>query len=164
MRAWHWLLLVVILLSAAALAARRVLRETVEREEGRVPYVYKDSAGIDTFGVGHRMTAADGELRKYTKANPAPAAVVDAVFDRDIAEAEAAVDALPLTFTDNERAALVSLVFNIGTGAFSRSTLRARLLSGDKAAAADEFLRWKFAGGQPVLLARRERERELFLA
>lgn len=144
-------------------ANRRTLRATLEREEGRVPYIYLDSAGIETFGVGHRVLMTDRDLRQYSKENPAPDAVIDAYFEQDIARSAAAVDGLGVPLSAHERAALVSLVFNIGVGAFERSTLRRRLLAGDKAGVADEFLRWKFAGGEPVLLARRERERALFL-
>lgn len=159
------LVVLVFLVVIGALVARRAtLRAQLEREEGRVPYIYRDSAGIETFGIGHRVLAGDRDLRQYSKANPAPAAVVEAYFEQDIARAASAVDELGVPLSDNERAALVSLVFNIGTGAFHRSTLRRLLLAGDKAGAADEFLRWKLAGGKPVLLARRERERELFLA
>lgn len=168
MRPWLVVALIVAALLAVLEARRRTLRATLEREEGRVPYIYRDSAGIETFGIGHRVLPTDRDLRQYSKSNPAPDAVIDAYFEQDIARAAAAVDLLSLeagvSLTDNERAALVSLVFNIGTGAFEKSTLRRKLLAGDKAAAADEFLRWKFAGGEPVLLARRARERQLFLS
>jgi lysozyme len=151
-------------LVAAALAYRRTLRATLEREEGKIPYIYRDSAGYETFGIGHKVLPNDRDLRQYSKANPAPDAVVYAYLDQDIARAQSAVDALPPGLSGSQRAALVSLIFNIGVGAFERSTLRALLVAGDTAGAADEFLRWKLAGGQPVLLSRRERERELFLS
>lgn len=61
---------------------------------------------------------------------------------------------------------LASLVYNIGEGAFSRSTLLRRLNSHDYAGAAQEFLRWVNAGGKPMagLRKRREAERALFLS
>jgi lysozyme len=72
---------------------------------------------------------------------------------------------------------LCSLVFNIGPGAagpngkdgFSitkngnPSMILAALNSGDKKSAADHFLDWRFAGGEPVLLPRRMRERAVFV-
>lgn len=65
--------------------------------------------------------------------------------------------------------ALCSLIFNIGEGNYSRSTLLKKLNAGDYLGAADEFTRWAFAtvNGQkqllPGLVKRRAAERALFL-
>ena len=72
---------------------------------------------------------------------------------------------------DHELAALVSLAYNIGVGEvggaadFADSTVRARLLNGDRKGAADAFLMWKMAGGKVLagLVTRREAERRVFL-
>lgn len=72
---------------------------------------------------------------------------------------------------DNELGALVSLAYNIGVGEvggapdFADSTVRRRLLAGDRLGAADAFRMWRFAGGRELagLVARREAERALFL-
>jgi lysozyme len=60
--------------------------------------------------------------------------------------------------------ALVSLVFNIGGTAFSRSTLCALLNSGKISEVPEQFLRWNKAGGKesPGLTRRREAEKKLF--
>ncbi|WP_230951259.1 lysozyme, partial [Xylella fastidiosa] len=60
--------------------------------------------------------------------------------------------------------ALVSLSFNIGAGAFHRSTLLKRLNAGDVAGALEQFHVWKWAGGsiQSGLIIRRAAERALF--
>lgn len=62
--------------------------------------------------------------------------------------------------------ALTSLAYNIGTGAFSRSTLLRLLNEGNYVEAAAEFNRWNLAAGKvlPGLTARRKTERELFEA
>lgn len=73
--------------------------------------------------------------------------------------------------TDGELGAMVSLAYNIGVGEvggaadFADSTVRARLLNGDRQGAADAFRMWKFAGGKVLagLVARREEERRVFL-
>ena len=62
--------------------------------------------------------------------------------------------------TDNQFAAMVSLAYNIGVAAFQNSTLARRFNAGDKQGAADEFLRWKYAGGNVLLGLRRRREAE----
>ena len=74
---------------------------------------------------------------------------------------------------DNQMEALVSLAYNVGTGTrdgikgdLADSTLIAHINSGRIGLAADEFLKWKFAGGKamPGLLRRRQAERDLFLS
>jgi lysozyme len=66
----------------------------------------------------------------------------------------------------NQGDALVSFIYNIGGGAFAKSTLLKCIQSGSFYAAADEFLKWDKAGGKPVkgLTIRRQAERELFLS
>lgn len=140
------------------------IRKLIEREEGIRHYAYLDSAGKWTIGIGHLILPAEQSLMQYTQANPAPDALIQQLFDRDVAAAKGAIDGLRIQLSTNQRAALVSLVFNIGVGAFNRSTLRQKLLIGDYAGAAAEFPKWKLAGGQPILAARRERERQVFVA
>lgn len=62
--------------------------------------------------------------------------------------------------------ALVSLVFNIGIGAFDASTLLRKLRTKDYGGAAAEFARWNKQGGRvlPGLTARRAKEAALFAA
>ena len=70
---------------------------------------------------------------------------------------------VPLTQTYFD--ALASLIFNIGVNAFKRSTLLKLLNVGKYIQAADEFLKWRKAGGKVVkgLEKRREAERRLFV-
>lgn len=140
-----------------------LINRLLSREEGRKNYAYKDSAGLWTIGVGHLIKANEQHLLQYTKAKPAPDSLIDDLLRKDTAEATRAVDALRVPLNENERAALISLAFNIGSGAFAGSTLAKKLKAGDKLGAAAEFLKWKIAGGQPVLLERRKREQALFL-
>ena len=67
--------------------------------------------------------------------------------------------------TQNEFDALVSLIYNIGSGNFKSSTLLRILNQKKYDAAANQFLRWNKAGGRVLagLTKRREHERELFL-
>lgn len=61
--------------------------------------------------------------------------------------------------------ALVSFVFNVGIGNFRASTLLRKLNATDYLGAADEFPKWRKAGGRVLrgLELRRAAERELFL-
>lgn len=66
--------------------------------------------------------------------------------------------------TYNQLDALVSLVYNIGTGAYQRSTLRMKLNRGEIEAASLEILRWNKIKGVPSkgLTLRRQLEFKLF--
>lgn len=65
----------------------------------------------------------------------------------------------------NQLAAALSLAYNIGTGAYCRSTVDRRFDAGQWRAACDAFLMWNKAGGKVVngLVRRRHAERELCL-
>jgi lysozyme len=125
---------------------------------------YKDQAGLWTIGYGHKLRPGEW----YDAIDEAKA---DALMADDTAEAQAAVRRYvtrPLTQAQFD--ALVSLVFNIGAGAFAGSTLLVKLNAGDDAGAAAEFPKWKYVTingrKQPSdgLLARRESEAQLFLS
>lgn len=138
-------------------------RRQIEREEGRKNYAYQDSAGIWTFGVGHKIRPGEESLRTWTPQNPAPDEVVDRYYEMDIAWAKGEVRQLGIALTENQQAALVSFVFNLGVPNFRGSTVYSRLKAGDYPGAAQAMLLWKKAGNNPdALLARREREKELF--
>lgn len=76
------------------------------------------------------------------------------------------VDALvTVPLKAHEMAALVSLAYNIGVGAFRGSTLLKKLNAGDRVGASQQFLRWNRAGGRVMqgLTNRRMSERALFV-
>ena len=60
---------------------------------------------------------------------------------------------------------LVSFAFNVGVGAFRKSTLLKLLNQGNYEGAKDEFQRWVYGGGRRLagLVNRRNHEAELFL-
>lgn len=66
---------------------------------------------------------------------------------------------------DNEFGAMVSLAYNIGPGAFAKSSVLRLFNAGDKEGAAAAFLLWNKAGGKVLrgLVRRREAEKKLFL-
>lgn len=136
-------------------------RNLLKQREGVRLKAYPDSVGVWTIGVGH--TSAAG-LPKVYKGLTITAELADGILTIDLKKFEKAViDAVKVNLTQNEFDALVSLCFNIGTGAFKGSTVVRKLNSGDKKGAADAFLLWKNAGGKPILLKRRQAERLQFL-
>ena len=93
-------------------------------------------------------------------------AQADEAFRRELASHEAAVTRLAtVDLSQNQFDALVSLSYNIGSGALARSTVLKRLNAGDSNGAAHAFARYNRAGGGIVdgLVARRASEAALFL-
>lgn len=78
-------------------------------------------------------------------------------------EVDKLLDGTPTT--PSQRAALISLCYNIGASALARSTVLRMHKRGEYQAAADAFLMWVRAGGRVMkgLVRRREAERELYL-
>lgn len=143
-------------------------RSFLSVQEGVRRYAYNDSQNHATFGIGHLIhhgpvTAAD-RLKWGTPANPAPMTVVWRVFDEDVKKYERTVrETLRRHVAQNRFDACVSLCFNIGQGAFEKSTVGREMRSKKKGfvqRAGDAFLMWN---KPPELIARRRRERRLFL-
>ena len=89
----------------------------------------------------------------------------DDAFLRDIVWVEACVNrCVTSELLQNEFDALCSLCFNIGCGAFGKSTLVKEINSGNFDAAAKEFKVWNKQNHKELagLTARREKEMELF--
>jgi len=139
-------------------------RAAIARREGNKLKAYKDSVGVLTIGVGH--TSAAGPP-KVVSGMTITAQESDEILSRDLALFEKAVSsAVKVLLKQSEFDALVSLAFNIGAGAFSKSTLVRKLNAGDRAGAADQFLVWNKAGGKVLkgLASRRADERKQFLS
>ena len=142
-------------------------RAAIAQREGNILKAYPDPAtGGEPFTIGVGHTSAAGPP-KVTKGMKITAAESDAILTRDLATFEAAVErAVKVPVNQNEFDALVSLAFNIGAGAFAKSTLVKKLNAGDRAGAANAFLSWNRAAGKvmPGLTTRRKAERAQFLA
>lgn len=119
---------------------------------------YKDSGGLWTIGYGHLLKSGEW-WDSITEAQAAQ------LLADDVGTAEDAVNALvKVSMTQPQFDALVSFVYNVGVGAFRRSTLLRKLNAGDYAGAAGQFQLWRNAGGRVVqgLVNRRAAEVALF--
>jgi lysozyme len=85
---------------------------------------------------------------------------------RDVSEAADVVNKFALPCTQGQFDALTDFVFNLGEGAFCRSTLLKKHQLGNYTGAALEFPRWVFAGGRvaPGLVKRRAAEAHMYLS
>jgi len=128
--------------------------------EGRVYEPYKDVAGVWTVCDGH--TGSDNvKGRKYTDRD------CDRLMWNDLQPVKRVVDSLvKVPLGEYQRASLYSFTYNVGTSAFSKSTLLKKLNAGDEAGACEEMRRWVYAGGMKWkgLQNRRDMERSLCLA
>lgn len=136
----------------------------IKEFEGFRAEAYRDPVGIWTIGYGTTVNAGVGIApkagMKITEAE-ATECLWRAV-DNFAANVEAALTREP---NENEFGAMVSLAYNIGPGAFKRSTVLRQFNAGNTEAAADAFRLWNKAGGKVLrgLTRRREAERTLFL-
>jgi len=115
--------------------------------------------GTLTIGWGH----TGPEAYIGNRISPTEA---DEILELDMGRAERTVStSVENALTSNQFSALVSLVYNIGSEAFRKSTLLKLLNDGNYIGASEQFKRWVYDRGEklPGLIIRREREKLLFL-
>ena len=125
----------------------------IAAHEGYRSETYKDTVGIPTIGFGETAGVKMGE-----KTTPERALVQ--LLESTEKHADAIRQCIKVPLYQHEFDAYISLAYNIGTGAFCRSTLVKKLNAKDYAGACEEIKRWNKAGGKvlPGLVKRREAE------
>lgn len=134
----------------------------IKRSEALRLDAYQDAVGVWTIGYGwtgpvEGIPVHGGMIISQDTA--------EILLRNGLLQYERAINQLvTATLNQNQFDALVSLAYNIGLGAFERSTLLKKLNDGDMDGAAAEFLRWNKAGGKvlPGLDTRRKAEATLF--
>lgn len=130
----------------------------IKRWEGVRLRAYQCSAGVWTIGVGHTAAMGDPKPVDGMKITESEA---DAILRRDLSAIEKDVaSCLNVVVSQRQFDVLVSFVFNVGIGAFRKSTLLKKLNSGDYEAVPSELMKWTRAGGKVVqgLVNRRKAE------
>jgi lysozyme len=122
----------------------------LQKMESVEPYVYTDSAGYQTIGVGHKITPhelesglllIDGNAVRWI--DGLSAEQIDGLMRQDLAAAEWTVESLvKVPLTDNQFAALTSFVFNCGTEAFKGSSVLRVLNQGNYNLVPNFLLLW----------------------
>lgn len=146
-----------ILVTVAATAALGIALPVIKQWEGRELVPYRDIVGV--------LTWCDGETRGTAKPVYTHAEC-DRITQSAVGEFEAAIrPCLPDAMPVKTRAAFISTAYNIGPGAFCRSSMSRRALAGDLRGACDALMMWTKAGGRVVkgLVNRRTAERKLCL-
>ena len=134
--------------------------DLIRKYEGLQLAAFVCPGGKLTIGYGH--TGADVTTGKKIDAEEA-----NALLRKDVQRFEKSVNELVMVpISQGMFDALISFSFNLGAGSLKSSTLLKKLNADDREGAADEFLKWNKAKGKVLagLTARRESERELFLA
>lgn len=126
---------------------------TLMLREGKRNKAYKDTKGIWTIGVGHTGPKVLPNLVWTDQQIKDQLALDVGIAERCIA---GIVD-VPLT--QNQYDALVSFIFNVGVGAFRRSTMLRFINKGMLKEAANEFDRWHIP---PEITSRRNSEKAQF--
>lgn len=141
--------------TAAAIAAR-----FIAEHEGFSATSYPDASGR-SIGYGHFIQPHETALITATISKAEGLRLLT----QDMATATAAVNrAVKVPLNNQQRAALISLAYNIGAGAFAGSTLVKKLNAGDTAGAVAQFAAWNKSQGRVLaaLTTRRANEAALF--
>lgn len=136
--------------------------ELIKQHEGCRLRAYKCPAGVWTVGYG--STRGVNQWTEITRQE------AEVRLREDLRTAERTVEKvryLQSRLTQCQFDALVSFVFNVGSGNFEKSTLRKKVLANPAdGSIRDEFLKWIHANGKPLegLRKRRQDEAELYFS
>ena len=139
--------------------------ELIKEFEGFSANAYLCPAKIPTIGWGNTFYENGTKVKLGDQISKTDALkLLEVVANRDFADK--IFPAIKVKVSQSQFDAMCSLSYNIGTGAFLKSTLLKKVNAGDFIGAGEEFLRWNKACGKEVLglTKRREREKQLFLS
>jgi len=142
--------------TAAIVTAGAVLIGCLTTLEGDKLKAYKDAVGVWTIsrgvtkGVKEGMTITQEQSDKMTEQE----------LDQRAVQLKKLIK---VPVHQYEWDANMLLAWNIGIGNYKKSTVLRRLNQKRYKESCDAFLLWKYAGGKPILLKRRQRERLLCL-
>lgn len=129
----------------------------IKKYEGFQSVPYRCPAGYWTVGYGHVLALHDAHL-------PVTREEAEQLLQQDVRRAERSVNALvTVPLAQPQFDALVSFVFNFGSGAFERSTLRREVNRQAHEHVPDQFMRWVYAGGRKMVGLQRRRAEESML-
>lgn len=136
--------------------------------EGIMLEPYKDAAGLETIGIGHLITKEE-KTQGFIRINEAEVnykrgltkAQAYELLEQDLKRFENVVnEEVQVPLRQNQFDALVSFSFNVGTRAFSSSTLIKLLNEGKYEEVPTQLRRWNKSGGKVIqgLVNRRKKE------
>lgn len=135
----------------------------IRQSEGLRLNSYRDAVGIWTIGYGHTSAAGAPEVFPGQRISDAEA---DVILRRDVETFSAGVRAmLSRELGDQQFSALVSFAYNVGLGAFRKSSVLRAANEGEDASVPQRLSLWVKAGGRtlPGLVKRRAAEATLYM-
>lgn len=136
----------------------------VKKYEGFRSKPYKCPAGIWTIGYGSTFYINGEKVSRYD--SEISETFASELLENVLNDFAIKVDRLiKVSLNQNQFDALVSFTYNVGIGAFSKSSLLKKLNAADLNGASKEFVRWNKANGKILngLVNRRNDESKLFL-
>lgn len=134
----------------------------IKRWEGVKLKAYLCPANVWTIGVGHTAAMGDPKPVSGMKITEAEA---DDILRRDLRSIERdVIAAVKVHVNQRQFDTLVSFVFNVGIGAFRKSTLLKKLNANGYDEVPSELMKWTRAGGRVVqgLVNRRKAEADMW--
>ena len=131
----------------------------IKEFEGLRLKAYLCPGGVWTIGYGHTAGVKPGMLISKAQA--------EEYLKADLIAFERYLNGLGLALNQNQFDALVSFIYNVGTGNFSNSTLLRKVRANPQDnSIMDEFLRWVYSKGRvlPGLQRRRLAEMKLYFS
>ena len=131
----------------------------IKEFEGLRLKAYQCPGGVWTIGYGHTAGVKPGMLISKAQA--------EEYLKADLIAFERYLNGLGLALNQNQFDALVSFIYNVGTGHFSSSTLLRKVRANPQDnSIMDEFLRWVYSKGRvlPGLQRRRLAEMKLYFS
>ena len=131
----------------------------IKEFEGLRLKAYQCPGGVWTIGDGHTAGVKPGMLISKAQA--------EEYLKADLIAFERYLNGLGLALNQNQFDALVSFIYNVGTGNFSNSTLLRKVRANPQEnSIMDEFLRWVYSKGRvlPGLQRRRLAEMKLYFS
>lgn len=130
--------------------------------EGFRGTAYRDAVGVWTIGYGHTSMAGPPQVKPGQVMSRESAAHI-LVQDVEMF-AKGVADAVLVLLSDAQFSALVSFAYNVGLGAFRKSSVLKAVNAGDVAAVSRRLNLWVKAGGRtlPGLVKRRAAEGGMF--
>lgn len=124
--------------------------------EGYVGHAYQDIVGVWTIGFGSTKGVKSGQKTD-------PVRSVMRLLEDANEHARGMTKCIHVPLHQYEFDAYLSFTYNVGVGAFCRSTMAKKLNAGDYDGACAELLKWVYAGGKEVrgLVTRRQQEYRL---
>ncbi|MCR4330059.1 MAG: lysozyme [Candidatus Roizmanbacteria bacterium] len=131
--------------------------ELIKKYEGLKLQAYVCPGGVLTVGYGHTKNVKENMILTPQDAEEL------LIKDLEYFE-EKLIDVVKVKINQNQFDALISLIYNIGEGAFNESSLLKFINDNKFDLAARQFPRWIYSNGKILtgLVNRRKAEREIF--